>query len=257
MESTGQAPPRAALITGAARGIGRACAVRLAQEGYSLALLDVDPEGLAETAIATRGPFRQVIVFECDLQQAERISSTLDEAYDQLGAPRLLVNVAGVGVAATIIETDVRDWDRLLSINLSAIFHTCRLTIPRMIAAGGGVIVNVSSAGGLVGLTQRAAYCATKAGVIGLTRAIAADHARQGIRANAICPGTVATEWVGRILEGMPDPEASRRAMEARQLDGRMGTPEEVAAGVAFLASDDARFVNGSAFVMDGGMTAV
>jgi NAD(P)-dependent dehydrogenase (short-subunit alcohol dehydrogenase family) len=220
-------------------------------------LLDIDSEGLAETVLAVRDLTSQVKVWKCDLQQPERIAMTLEEAYDELGGPRLLVNVAGVGVAATIVETDVRDWDRLVSINLSAIFHTCRLTIPRMIASGGGVIVNVSSVGGLVGLSQRAAYCATKAGVLGLTRAIAADHAQQGIRANAICPGTVATEWIERILEGMPDPESSRRAMAARQLDGRMGTPEEVAAGVVFLASNDARFVNGSAFVMDGGMTAV
>jgi NAD(P)-dependent dehydrogenase (short-subunit alcohol dehydrogenase family) len=249
--------PRLALITGAAGGIGRACAIQLAHRGYSLVLLDIDQDGLGATAAELPQSADPVLLLECDLQDPERIAASLARAQEQRGAPQLLVNVAGVGISATIVETKVSDWDRLVSINLSAIFHTCRLTIPRMLAVGGGVIVNVSSVGGLVGLSQRAAYCATKAGVIGLTRAIAADHARQGIRANAICPGTVATEWIGRILEGTPDPEAARRAMEARQLDGRLGSPQEVAAGVAFLASDDARFVNGSAFVMDGGMTAV
>ncbi len=110
---------------------------------------------------------------------------------------------------------------------------------------------------GIVGVGRRAAYCAAKAGVIGLTRATAVDYAARGIRANAICPGTVHSEWIGKILADAPDPAATLRAMEARQLDGRMGSPEEVAAGIAFLCSPQARFVNGSAFVMDGGMTAV
>ena len=133
-------------------------------------------------------------------------------------------------------------------------FHTCRAVLPAMLDAGHGLIVNVSSIAGVVGLKNRLAYCASKHGVVGLTRAIAADYAHLGIRCNAICPGT---------LDRM-DPERSSRAirradaqqMEARQLDGRMGTPEEVAAGIAFLASDEARFVNGSAFMMDGGMSA-
>jgi NAD(P)-dependent dehydrogenase (short-subunit alcohol dehydrogenase family) len=126
-----------------------------------------------------------------------------------------------------------------------------------MLEAGHGLIVNVSSIAGIVGLRNRAAYCASKHGVIGLTRAIAADYADQGIRCNAICPGTVDTEWIGKILADADDPESTRRAMEQRQLDGRMGSPDEVAAGIAFLASADGRFVNGAAFVMDGGMTAV
>jgi NAD(P)-dependent dehydrogenase (short-subunit alcohol dehydrogenase family) len=126
-----------------------------------------------------------------------------------------------------------------------------------MLEAGHGLIVNVSSIAGIVGLRNRAAYCASKHGVIGLTRAIAADYAHEGIRCNAICPGTVDTEWIGKILADADDPESTRRAMEQRQLDGRMGSPDEVAAGIAFLASADGRFVNGAAFVMDGGMTAV
>lgn len=142
-----------------------------------------------------------------------------------------LVNVAGVGVAAPLADTAD--------------------------SAGGGTVVNVASVAGIVGVKNRAAYCASKAGVIGLTRSIAADYAPAGIRANAICPGTVETEWVDKILASDPDPKAARAAMEARQLDGRMGTPEEVAAGIAFLAGHDGRFVNGSAFVMDGGMTAI
>ncbi|MGH8882845.1 MAG: SDR family NAD(P)-dependent oxidoreductase, partial [Stackebrandtia sp.] len=140
---------------------------------------------------------------------------------------------------------------------LTATFTTCRAVLPGMVAAGGGIIVNVGSIAGVVGVRDRAAYCASKGGVIALTRSIAADYAANGIRANAICPGTVGSEWIDKILSDAPDPVAARVAMAARQLDNRMGTPDEVAAGIAFLASDDGRFVNGSAFMMDGGVTAV
>ena len=136
-------------------------------------------------------------------------------------------------------------------------FRLCRAVIPGMVARGHGVIINTASAGGLVGLRYRVAYCASKAGVIGLTRALAADHAGQGIRVNAIAPGTVDTEWVGRMLADDPDPVATRKLMENRQLDGRLGTPEEVAGGIAFMAGDDGRFFNGSVMVMDAGLTAV
>jgi len=156
-----------------------------------------------------------------------------------------------------VIETTPEEWDRILAVNLTAMFRMCRAVLPPMISAGGGVIVNVASTAGIVGIPSRAAYCASKAGVIGLTRAIAVDHALEGIRANAICPGTTQTPWLAKILAGADDPEALRRHMAERQLDHRFGTPEEVAAGIAFLASDEARFVNGSVFVMDGGMTAV
>ena len=136
-------------------------------------------------------------------------------------------------------------------------FLLCRAVLPGMIRRGHGVIVNTASAGGLVGLRNRVAYCASKAGVIGLTRALAADHAGQGIRVNCIAPGTVDTEWVDRMLADDPDPVATRTMMENRQLDGRLGTPEEVAAGIAFMAGPDGRFFNGSVMVMDAGLTAV
>ncbi len=124
-----------------------------------------------------------------------------------------------------------------------------------MIANGGGVIVNMASIAGLIGMRNRAAYCATKGGVIALTRAIAVDHGHQGIRANAICPGTVASEWIDKIIADDPSPEERRLQMANRQLDGQMGTPEEIADGVAFLAGRTGRFMNGSAMVMDGGMS--
>jgi len=134
----------------------------------------------------------------------------------------VLVNVAGIGVAATVLETSDEDWNRVLAVNLTGPFLTTRAILPLMLDRGNGVIVNIASVAGQVGVPRRAAYCASKAGLVGLTKAIAVDHAHEGIRSVAICPGTVETEWIGKILANAPDPAATRAAMAARQLDGRM-----------------------------------
>jgi NAD(P)-dependent dehydrogenase (short-subunit alcohol dehydrogenase family) len=248
--------PRTAIVTGTASGIGRATALRLAAEGYLICAVDIDKERNRSTTkeIESRSGTALGFIHEVG---ASPFDGVVDAVIDETGRVDVLVNNAGVGVAATLAETDRGSWDRTIQVNLTGCYETCRAVIPHMVRAGAGVIVNVASVAALVGLRNRAAYCASKAGLVGLTRAIAADHADQGIRANAVCPGTVETEWIGKILSGSPDPEEARRRMEQRQLDGRMGTPEEVAAGIAFLVSDDARFVNGSTFVMDGGLTTV
>lgn len=244
-----------ALVTGAGSGIGRATTVRLVEAGYDVMAFDRDEEGLLETGgLTASGAVTPTVVDLADLGSLESAVLTLLEGS---GVPDLLVNNAGVGVAGTVGETAVADWDLTIAVNISAVFHLCRLLVPPMVDRGRGVIINVASIAGLVGLRNRAAYCASKSAVVGLTRALAADHASQGLRVNAICPGTVETAWVDRIIAGADDPEAQRAAMAARQLDGRMGTAEEVAAGILFLASPEARFVNGSALVMDGGLTAV
>lgn len=230
-------------ITGAASGIGFATATRLQRDGWDVVAIDIDAERLAH--------FDDAHVL--DLRDVGAVAAT----FARIGPVDALVNDAGIGFAATVVETTTEQWDAMLAVNLTAMFHTTKAVLPGMLERGHGSIVNLASIAGIVGIRNRAGYCATKGGVIAFTRAIAADHAYQGIRANAICPGTVNTEWIGKILADAPDPDATRAAMEARQLDGRMGTPEEVAAGIAFLLSDDGRFVNGSAWVMDGGMTAV
>ena len=244
-----------ALVTGAGSGIGRATTLRLCEAGYHVVAFDRDEPGLTETVeSAAAGSVSPVVV---DLASLDDLESAVAGVVEQHGVPDLLVNNAGIGVAGSVGETSVSDWDRTIAVNLTAVFHMCRLLVPPMVARGEGVIVNVASIAGVVGLRNRAAYCASKAGVVGLTRALVADHAAQGLRVNAICPGTVETAWVDRIIAGAADPEAARAAMAARQLDGRMGTAEEVAAGILFLAGPEARFVNGSAFIMDGGLTAV
>jgi NAD(P)-dependent dehydrogenase (short-subunit alcohol dehydrogenase family) len=244
-----------AFLTGAASGIGRATALRLAADGYPVGLFDLDEGGLRVTAEQVVDAGGSAITFSGDVTDSSAVEHALVDLSD-LAPLAVVANIAGVGVAAPITATTDEQWQRVLSVNLTGTFVVCRAAVPVLTANGGGVIVNVASVGGIVGLADRAAYCASKAGVIGLTRALAVDHSRDGIRVVAMCPGTVRTEWIDKIIAGQPDPEAVRRAMGDRQLDGRMGTPEEVAAGIAFIASPDGRFVNGSEFVMDGGLTA-
>jgi NAD(P)-dependent dehydrogenase (short-subunit alcohol dehydrogenase family) len=245
-----------AVVTGAASGIGRATAVRMAYDGYQVAMMDLDAAGLTVTQAQIRTIGGTAHPFTMDLRDPLAVGSVTREIAVTIGAPEVLVNVAGIGVAATVLETSDEDWSRVLAVNLTGPFLTTRATLPLMLDRGSGVIVNIASVGGLVGLTRQAAYCASKAGLIGLTKAIAVDHARDGIRCVAICPGTVETEWIGKILANALDPAAVREAMAARQLDGRMGTPDEIAAMVSFVAGQDGRFINGAALVIDGGMTA-
>ncbi|UWP79805.1 SDR family NAD(P)-dependent oxidoreductase [Dactylosporangium fulvum] len=243
-------------MTGAASGIGRATAVSMARDGYEIAMVDLDVAGLAGTRAEIERIGGKAHEFTLDLCDPLAVGSVTREIAVTIGAPEVLVNVAGIGVAATVLETSDEDWSRVLAVNLTGPFLTTRATLPLMLDRGSGVIVNIASVGGLVGLARRAAYCASKAGLIGLTKAIAVDHARDGIRCVAICPGTVETEWIGKILANAPDPAAARDAMAARQLDGRMGTPDEIAAMVSFVAGPEGRFINGTALVIDGGMTA-
>jgi NAD(P)-dependent dehydrogenase (short-subunit alcohol dehydrogenase family) len=246
-----------ALVTGAAAGIGRATAERLAADGFDLALVDVDRPRLEALAAELEEVGHRLVSVVRDLIGGQPFDDVVVEVGARLGPIDVLVNNAGTAVRADVPSTSREDWDRVMGLNVTAVYEMCRAVLPGMLERGRGRIVNVASVAGLVGIQNRAAYCASKAAVIGLTRAMAADHSAAGIRINAVCPGTVHTEWIDRILADHPDPVQGRADMEARQLEGRLGEPSEIAAAIAYLVSEDASFVNGSAFVVDGGMTAV
>lgn len=244
------------LITGAANGIGLATAKKLATTGHDLFILDKDEPEITKAVAELTALGAKVQSLVLDLSDSENIMPSLDKALGDAHVDQL-INNAGVGFARNVESTTFAEWDLTIDVNLKATFIMCKYFVPKMIASGGGEIVNVASAASIIGLKNRVAYCASKAGVAGLTRAICADHAAEGIRINAIAPGTVDSTWIAKILADAPDPVATRKMMEARQLDGKMGTPEEVANGIAFLLSPEGRFVNGSLFVMDAGLTAV
>jgi NAD(P)-dependent dehydrogenase (short-subunit alcohol dehydrogenase family) len=244
---------RRAIVTGAGAGIGRAIALRLSAEGARVMVADVDLAA-AETVAGEVGS--EAFAHQVDVSREESAAAMIARASEAWGGLDVLVNNAGIGVAATTPDTDSDDWRRVLEVCLTGTFFAMKHAIPVLREGGGGAIINMSSVAALVGVADRAAYCAAKGGILALTRAAAIDHVSEGIRVNCIAPGTVDTPWVQRITSGYDDPEATRQAMEERQPHGRLVSPEEIAAMAAYLASDEAASVIGAAMVVDGGMTA-
>jgi meso-butanediol dehydrogenase / (S,S)-butanediol dehydrogenase / diacetyl reductase len=244
-----------AVVTGGGSGIGRATCLRLASEGATVLVTDLDP-GAAEVTAARIDALGGVAT-SAELD----VSADVDELLPNLVSRHLveldaLVNNAGVGAAGTILETTEDDWRRLFAVNVDGIFHCTRAVLPAMLERDRGTIVNVASVAGITGLTNRFAYCATKGAVVSMTRALALDYARTGIRVNCVCPGTIDTPWVASMAAGAPDRERFFAEMAARQPVGRLGTAEEIAAAIAFLCSSDSEFMTGSALTVDGGLTA-
>ncbi len=245
---------RMALVTGGASGIGRATVLRLVGAGCRVAALDRDEAGLAGL-VGELGEGRCVPV-EVDLADPASTRGAVRAAIDRLGGIDIVVNNAGVGFRADAVETTLEQWDLTFAVNVRAPFIVCQEVIPHMLERGAGVIVNVASVAGLIGITSRAAYGASKAALISLTQNLTVDFAARGIRVNCVAPGTVETPWVDRMVAGADDPGALRQQMAARQVIGRLGTVEEIADAILFLASPRASFFHGSVVVVDGGYTA-
>jgi NAD(P)-dependent dehydrogenase (short-subunit alcohol dehydrogenase family) len=234
---------RRALVTGAGSGIGAAVARRLAGEGAELLLADAAGDRVRDVAGELGEAVRWVQLDVRDEAAVRAATGDLD----------VLVNVAGIGSTTSAPDTPLDVWEDVFAVNARGTFLCCKHAIPGMVARGGGTIVNIGSVAGLVGLRNRAAYCASKGAVIALTRALAVDHVGDGVRVNVVCPGTVDSPWVQRLVH---DAGESLDALRARQPMGRLGTPEEIADAVLYLASDAAAFVTGSSLVIDGGLTA-
>lgn len=247
---------RVVIVTGAGSGIGQATARAFAAAGDRVVVADYDTEAARATADELRGAGNEALAVTVDVGERLQVRRMVSAALETFGRLDVLVNNAGIGVAADVVETTEADLERILAINVKGVFFGCQEAIPAMLQGGGGVIVNISSVAALAAVERRAAYIASKGAVIALTRSIAIDFMQRGIRCNCIAPGTVDSPWIGRIVAGQPDPVAARQKMVERQPLGRLGRPEEIAQAVLYLASPEADFVHGTCLVIDGGFSA-
>jgi NAD(P)-dependent dehydrogenase (short-subunit alcohol dehydrogenase family) len=240
--------PRVALVTGAGGGIGAAIAKRLSREGFTVALVDVDGQAVeaAARALSNAAPF------VCDVSDASAVGVLRKQVEQQLGAPWLLVNAAGVFFVHRVPDLDEEGWDRTIDVNLKGPFLTCRALLPSMLEARSGCIINVASTAGLRGGHDRAAYCASKAGLVMFTRSLALDHGADGVRINCVCPGLIDTPMADWITSRPQALEQWRQGVPAQ----RIGVPDDIAGVVAFLASPDADYVHGAVMLVDGGVSA-
>jgi len=245
-----------AFITGGGTGIGRACALAFAAEGAKVAIAGRRKGPLEAVGREIEASGGSVLAVECDVVDRTVVQSAIATVERRFGGLDILVNNAGAIVVGSVEETSDEDWSRVIEINMTGTFLVSRAAIPALRRSGGGSIINIGSYLGIAGRRQRAAYCAAKAGVAGLTRAMALDHAPDKIRVNCICPAMIETEMATQSLSKAADPEAARRLRIAEIPLGRLGKPEDVAFIAVYLASDESSWVTGVSFPLDGGQTA-
>ena len=248
---------KVAIVTGAASGIGLATADLFMREGSHVVIADRDYAAAEKAVDALKGHGAgRCLAIKCDVSKAADVEAMIASVVKTFDRLDILVNNAGYGIAGTVSQTDDQDWDDLMAVNVRGVFLCCKHAIKAMKQTGGGVIVNVASVVAAVGIRNRAAYVASKGAVAALTRSIALDYVNDHIRCNAIAPGTIETPYYNEILARADDPVAIKKGLEARQPMGRLGSPDEIASGILFLASDESRFATGSILTIDGGMTA-
>jgi 2-keto-3-deoxy-L-fuconate dehydrogenase len=231
----------AAVVTGGGSGIGLAAARLLAGRGARVAVLDLSPGG-------------EFVAVKADVTDDASVRAAVGEAAGRLGGIDIVVNNAGIGAAGTVADNPDEQWHQVFDVNVVGMVRVTRAALPYLRASAHAAVVNTCSVAAVAGLPQRALYSATKGAVLSLTLAMAADHIHEGIRVNCVNPGTADTPWIGRLLAQADDPAAERAALEARQPLGRLVSPEEVAAAIAYLASPAAGSVTGTALAVDGGM---
>jgi NAD(P)-dependent dehydrogenase (short-subunit alcohol dehydrogenase family) len=241
------------VLTGATSGIGLEAATKFLDSGANVACVGKWTPELDQLA-TTYGS--RCLPMVTDLTDAAAIASLATDAIQTFGRVDVLVNDAGIGYRADILETTPEQWAETFAVNVTAPLLLCQAFLPHFLANGAGIIVNVASVGGIIGIPNRAAYCASKAALISLTRSLTVEFAERGIRANCVAPGTTDTPWVDRILSGAEDVAALRHQMEDRQVIRRLARPAEIADAIVFLSSPRASFFHGSVVVVDGGYSA-
>ena len=245
---------KVALVTGAGSGIGRASSLILAREGAKMVVSDIDASGAEETLSLIKERGGDGVFVHADVSKSNDVQELISRAVSTYGRLDCAYNNAGIEgyMSGRLHEYPEETWDRLVDINIKGVWLCLKYEIPLMLEQGGGAIVNTASVAGLVGARRLSAYIASKHAVVGLTKAAALEYAQDGIRVNAVCPGTIDTPMMDRLIAGRETDED----MNTRQPIGRMGTPAEVAETVAWLCSDAASLVTGIAMAVDGGQTA-
>jgi NAD(P)-dependent dehydrogenase (short-subunit alcohol dehydrogenase family) len=242
---------RVVVVTGAGSGLGRATAMLVASEGGEVAALDISEEGLKRTVEEITAGGGRASAFASDVSDPDSVAATMKEIVSQLGPPRAVCNVAGIGKFAHTVDASFDDWQRIIAVNLTGTFLMCQAALPHLLDNGGN-IVNVASTAGVMGQPYSAAYCASKGGVVLLTKALAVEYLERGVRVNAVAPGGVDTPMMGsfEIPEG-----ASKRLLAPLTTPMGFVKAEQVAKVIAFLASDDGDYMTGSIVSIDGGLT--
>ena len=246
MDFTGQT----AIVTGAGSGIGKAAALLLSERGADVVCADVNGEAAAETA---REGKNAMLAVQVDVSNSTDVQRLISESVDEFGRIDILVNNAGFGFTGTVETIDEKDWDRLMSVNVKGVYLCCRYAMPELAKTGNGKIVNTSSYTAQIGIPDRAAYVASKGAVSALTRAMALDHIHQGVRINAVAPGTIDSPYFAAMVAQSDDPDRLVGSLNGRAPLGRMGRASEIAEAIAWLASDASSFAVGSTLTVDGG----